>query len=254
MKIVVCVKQVVTLPGPVVLIDGDTDVDPLFTRRRLNDSDQYAVEEALSLCEAHGGGEVVVVSVGDDAVTETLRKCLAMGAHRATRIWRDGLQLHDPLNVARAIAQVVRNESADLALCGIQSEDAAQQATGPALASALGHPCVTMATNIELFPEEGQAIVHREAKGGLTEVVEVDLPSVITVQTGINTPRTESFKAVMMAKKASIPVVEPEGIPKSHVQMLGVSINTPERGQLKLIEGGPGEVADRIKELVGEAS
>ena len=252
MKIVVCVKQVVTLPGPVVLLVGNTDVDPLFTRRWLNDSDECAVEEALRARES-SGGEVVVVTVGPDAVSETLRKCLAMGAHRATRIWGAGTQLHDPLAVARALAQVARNESADLVLCGVQSEDASQQATGPALASALGHPCVTMATNIELFPNDGRAIVHCEASGGVTEVVEVDLPAVITVQTGINVPRTESFKAVMMAKRALIPVVDPGDVARSQVRVLGMSINAPARGQLQLIEGGPAEVAAKIKGLVEEA-
>ena len=66
LKIVVCVKQVTVLPGPVVLINGDTDVDPLFTRRRLNDPDVYAVEEALRLCESHGDGEVVVLAAPDN--------------------------------------------------------------------------------------------------------------------------------------------------------------------------------------------
>jgi electron transfer flavoprotein beta subunit len=111
-----------------------------------------------------------------------------------------------------------------------------------------------MATNIELFPDDERAIVHREASDGGTDVVEVDLPSVITVQTGINTPRTESFKAVMMAKRASISVVDAGDFTKSHIQVLGVSINAPERGQLQLIEGGPVEVAGKIKDLLREAS
>lgn len=254
MKIVVCVKQVLTLPGPVVLLDDDSDVDPLFTRRRLNESDEYAVEEALRICESSGDGEVVVVTVGPDAALEALRKCLAMGAHRATRIWTEGLQLHDPLAVSRALALVAGNESADLILCGVQSEDASQQATGPALASALGLSCVTMATDIELLRGDGRAIIQREARGGTVEVVEVNLPTVITVQTGINTPRTASFKAVMMAKKATIPVVDPGDAARSLMHVQGISINAPVRGQLEMIEGGPAVVAAKIKDLVGEVS
>ncbi|MEJ8568593.1 electron transfer flavoprotein subunit beta/FixA family protein [Elongatibacter sediminis] len=254
MKIVVCIKQVMVLPGAVVLDGEGTGIDPLFVTRRLNDPDRYAVEEAIRLCEEHGGGEVVVVSVGGAEADKELRKCLAMGAQRAVRVADDGLQLFDPLVVARALALVARREAADLVLCGVQSEDAAQQATGPALAGALAYPCVSMATKVEFEPDTRQLVVHKEASGGRTEVVQVDLPAVLTVQTGINTPRTESFKAVMMAKRAQIEVTEPEDLPPSTIQVQSMSAHAPSRGQLQLIEGDPAEVAARIRELVQEVS
>ena len=254
MKILVCVKQVVTLPGPVVLLEGNSDIDPLYTRRRLNEWDEYAVEEALRLCESGDGGEVVAVTVGPEAASEALRKCLAMGAHRATRIWGSDVQPHDPLSVARALAHVAGSESADLILCGVQSKDASQQATGPALASALGQACVTMATDLEVYANEGRVVVHREASGGITEVVEAGLPAVITVQTGINTPRPASFKAVMMAKKAPITVVDPGDAARSRIQMLGVSLKASTGDQLQMIEGEPADIAAKIKDLVEEAS
>jgi electron transfer flavoprotein beta subunit len=235
------------------MLEGNSDVDPLFTKRRLNEPDEYAIEQALRICESEDDGELIVVTVGPEAASDALRKCLALGAHRAIRIWRAGLQLHDPLAVARALAQVVRNESADLILCGVQSEDASQQATGPALASALGQACVTMATHIEVFPGDGRVGIQREAGGGAAEMVEVDLPSVITVQTGINTPRAASFKAVMMAKRAPIAVVDPGDVARSHIRMMGISVPTPSRGQLQLIEGGAAEVAAKITDLVREA-
>jgi electron transfer flavoprotein beta subunit len=252
-KVVVCVKQVVTVPSLVVLLDGGSDVNPLFTRSELNESDEYAVEEALQINESHGG-ELVVASVGPDRVSEVLRKCISLGVHRASRVWKDGLQTHDPLAVARALALVAHQESADLILCGVQSADASQQATGPALASALGYPCVTMATKIELCPDGERATVHREANGGFTEVVEVDLPAVITVQTGINSPRTASFKDVMMAKKAPVELIDPGNTVQSRIRMLGVSVNALDRGKLELIEGGPAAAAARIRDLVEEAS
>lgn len=254
MKILVCIKQVAVIPGAVVLQDENRSLDPLFCNRRLNDPDRYALEEALRLCEAAGEGEVIVASVGEQAATEALRKCLAMGAHRATRVWGDGLQLLDPLTVARSLAQLARDEAADLVLCGVQSEDAAQQATGPALASALDAPCVTMATGIEGV-DGGRALrVQREARGGHTEVVEVDLPAVLTVQTGFNTPRTENFKATMMAKRAQVPVFEPTDLPPSPVRVERLAEHTRSRGQLEWVEGDAGAVAARIRELVREAS
>ncbi len=254
MKIVVCVKQVSVLPGAVVLLDGDQEIDPLFTTRRLNDPDRCAVEEALRLCEEHGGGEIVVVTVGENETTKELRRCLAMGAHRAVRIPAAGLQLHDPLSVARVLAQIAQRESADIVLCGVQSEDAAQQATGPALASALGCACVTMATGVELDQDGGRLVIQRELSGGATEVVEVGLPVVVTVQTGIDTRRTESFKAVMMAKRATIEVVEPQPLAPTSIQVERMATHAPSRGQLQLIAGGPAAVAAKIRELIEEAS
>lgn len=252
MKIVVCVKQVSALSGAVVLQDGNRDIDPLFATRRLNDPDRYAVEEALRLAEHAGGGEIVAVTVGDDEAVKELRKCLALGVHRVARIAADGLERHDPLTVARALAQVARREVPDLLLCGVQSEDAAQQATGPALASALGYPCVTLATGIELDTDRKALVIRREARGGATEVVEVSLPAVVTVQTGINTPRSESFKAVMMAKRATVDVIEPEGLPDSSVRVERMAAHAPSRGQLEMIEGGADAVAARIRQLLKE--
>jgi electron transfer flavoprotein beta subunit len=251
-KIIVCVKQVVTLPGPAVMLKDGSDVDPFFTMRRLNEPDEYAVEEALRICEGAGGGEAIALTVGQDAAVEALRKCLAMGAQRAVRIWGPDVQPHDPLSVARALAHVARDEAADLVLCGVQSTDASQQATGPALASAMGQPCVTLATRIEVIAHERRAVIHREAGGGLTEVVEVDLPAVVTVQTGINTPRAPSFKSVMLAKKAQVPAVSPGPVVASQLEVLGVSVSPPVRGQLQMIAGGATEVAARIAKLVRE--
>lgn len=253
MSIVVCVKQVVTFPGPAVLLADSSDVDPLFAARRLNDADEHAVEAALRLSETCGGAEVVVVSVGPDPVVDVLRRCLTMGAHRALRVWNDDLQVHDPIAVARALAHAIRSEPAALVLCGAQSSDAAQQATGPALASALGRPCVTLVTAIELCTDRGVAIVHRERGGGRAEVVEVDLPAVLTVQTGGVAPRAGTFKAAMLAKKVPIPLLDPGPAGSSRTRVLGIARRQPARGQLDWIDGDAAVVAARIVELVSEA-
>jgi electron transfer flavoprotein beta subunit len=253
MRIIVCAKQVVSLPGPVVLLADASDVDPLFTTRRLNEADEHAMEAALRLSEACGATEVVAVTVGPEGASEGLRRCLAMGANRALRIWNAGLQVHDPIAVARALARAIRDESAKLVLCGAQSSDAANQATGPALASALGLPCVTLATSIELCADREVAIIRREPGGAVAEVVEVDLPAVVTVQTGGLTPRTGSFKAAMMAKKTLIPLLDPGPVDRPEMQVLDVSKSQSPQTQLEWLDGGPAEVAARIAELLREA-
>ena len=248
-----CVKQVTFLPAGVVLEKGNQGINPLFTMKRLNDPDRYAVEEAIRLSEEHADAEVLVVTVGEADAAKELRKCLAMGAHRAVRVSDTGLQLHDPISVGRALAQLARRESADIVLCGVQSEDACQQATGPVLASALGYPCVTMVTDVKLDRDRGCLVVQREVGGGMIEVAEVDLPAVLTVQTGINSPRTGSMKAMMTAKRATIEVVEAEEVAPSAIRIESMAAHVTSQGQLQLVEGGPAEVAKKIRELIEAA-
>jgi electron transfer flavoprotein beta subunit len=252
-KIVVCVKQVVEVPSYVEFGAGGVDVDPAFTSHELNDADSYAVEEALRIRDAAGGGEVVVVTAGDDGSAEALRRCLAMGADRAVRVWSESLSVHDPISVARSLAAVVRDEAADLVFCGVQSSDAAQQSTGPALAAALGVPCVSVATKVDVAAGGRELVVRREFEGGLAEVVEVEGPAVITVQTGLNTPRYGSFKEMMKAKKAQIPVVDPGDIGAPRVKVRRMFVPSSGGGRdIEMIDGGPAQVAARIVALVRE--
>ena len=118
MRIAVCVKRVGMLGDDVEFTDDGRDVDPDYLDFALNEWDRYAVEEALRLRDAHGG-EVVVVSVGDEETETELRECLAMGADRAVRVWGDELEgAHDPFVLARALAAGI--ESPDLVFCGAQ--------------------------------------------------------------------------------------------------------------------------------------
>ena len=251
MKAVVCVKQVINLSSFVELDSAGTDVDPAFMEPELNEADAHAVEEALRLREQAGQGEVVVLTAGGEGSEEALRACLAMGADRAVRVAVESAAGHDPLRVAGALAAAVRAENADLVLCGVQSSDAAQQSTGPALAAMLGIPCVSVVTKVAAG---GSLTLHREFEGGLAEVVEVDGPAVLTVQTGINTPRYGTFKGKMMAKKATIDVVDPGDVaPGARVRRM--FLPTAAGGQtVEMVGGGAAAIAERIVRIVREAS
>src|SRR5204862_1487458 len=172
--------------------DDERDVDPDYLDYALNEWDTYATEEALRLREAVGEGEVVVVSVGDEETEEAMRRCLAMGADRGIRV--DTAERLDPIQVARALAEVVREESPDLVFTGVQSADSVQAATGAALAELLELPRVAVVTKIDLA--EGTATVNRELEGGLVDIVEVDTPALLTIQTGINEPRYATLPAI----------------------------------------------------------
>ena len=166
-------KQVAVLGDEVEFTEDERDVDPDYLDFALNEWDTYATEEALRLVEAAGSGEVVVVSVGDEDAEDAMRRCLAMGADRGIRV--EAEERLDPIQVARALAEVVQGESADLVFAGVQSSDSVQAATGGALAGLLDMPSVAVVTKIELG--DGKATVNRELEGGLVDVVEVDTPA-----------------------------------------------------------------------------
>jgi electron transfer flavoprotein beta subunit len=249
MKIVVCVKQVGALGDEVEFTADERDVDADFLDYALNEWDSYATEEALRVRDAAGEGEVAVVSVGDEDAEDAMRRALAMGADRGTRVWSDELAGADPISVARALAEVVRDEDPDLVLCGVQSSDAVQASTGTALAELLGLPRVAVVTKLELG--SGTATVHRELEGGLVDVVEVDTPCLLTIQTGINEPRYATLRAIKQAEQKEIEVREPGdlGQPAARVRRMFV----PPKGEgAEMLDGSPADIAGRIKEIIDE--
>ena len=250
MKIVVCVKQVAALGDEVEFADDERDVDPDFLDFALNEWDSFATEEALRIRERAGEGEVVVVSVGDEDCEDAIRRCLAMGADRGVRVEGDGLS-RDPITLARALAPVVRREQPDLVFSGVQSSDAVQAATGVAFAELLGLPRVAVVTKVDWDPGAGVARVNRELEGGLVDLVEVDTPALLTIQTGINEPRYATLRAIKQAEQKEIEVVEAEdaGEPAYRVRRMFV----PPKGEgAEMLNGSPEAIAQRIKEIVAE--
>jgi electron transfer flavoprotein beta subunit len=212
----------------------------------LNEWDACAVEEAIQIRERLGEGEVVVVTVGDEEAEGALRRCLAMGADRAVRV---DAEPRDPISTARALAEVVAGESPDLVLTGVQSADSVQGSTGVALAELLGLPRVAVVTKIE-WSGSGPATVDRELEGGLVDVVEVDTPALLTIQTGINQPRYANLRAIKLAEQQEIAVVSADvGEPGYRVRRMF----SPPRGTgAELLEGNAAQVAQQIAELLKE--
>lgn len=259
MKIVVPVKQVAVLDEEFELLGDRPGVDPDAIEWELNEWDDFSVEAALQLREAQGEGEVVVVSVGDEEAEEGLRACLAKGADRAQRVWEDSLEAADVLGVARVLAAAVKRESPDLVLCGVQSSDAVNGATGVALAAHLGLARVAVVKSLEYDASSGSATVERELEGGLTERLRVRLPALLTIQTGINEPRYANLRAIKQAKEKPLEVMSlsdlglDDGAVGRAAGSRVRSLAPPDSGRgAEMLNGSPAAVAERIAAIVRE--
>jgi len=257
MKIVVPVKQVAALDEDFELLADRPGVNPDAIEWELNEWDQFSVEAALQLRESAGDGEVLVVSVGDEEADEGLRACLAKGVDRAQRIWDESLESADPLAVAAVLAAAVERESPDLVLCGVQSSDGVHGATGVALAGLLDLPRVAVVRALEYDATTASATVERELEGGLVELLRVQLPALITVQTGINEPRYANLRAIKQARSTPIDVVGLSGLGLDYTAVAAaagsrIRIMAPPAavGGAEMLNGSPGDVADRIAAII----
>jgi electron transfer flavoprotein beta subunit len=255
MKIVVPVKQVAALDDEFELLDDGTDVDPDGLEWELNEWDTFSLEAALQLRDAVGEGEVVAVTVGDDDAEEGLLSALAKGADRGIRVWDDELEGADPLAVARVLSAAVQHEAPDLVLCGVQSSDAVNSATGIAVAGYLGMPHVAVVKGIE---QDGQRLtVQRELEGGLVELIDISLPALLTIQTGINEPRYATLRAIKQARDKPLAVqsLADVGLDGDAVASAAGSrrrrMALPDKGEgAEMLDGSPAEVAAKITEIV----
>lgn len=205
MKSFVCIKYVPDTSEAEVRVDHEgTAVDCSRFSFDINDADNYAVEEAVLVKENHGG-EVTVLSIGPKESDVTIRMALAKGCDRAVRVEDTRIASFDPLMVARVLAQVIKDQKFDLVFTGCMAADDGYAATGVALAEMLGANHASMVKKVEI--EEGKVKVHRELEGGLVEALEVELPVVLTIQTGINEPRYAPIRGIRQAQKKELKVV-----------------------------------------------
>ena len=203
MNIVVCVKQVPDTWAERKLKQGDATLDRESVDGLINELDEYAIEEALQIKEAHGG-EVTVVTMGPEKASESVRKALSMGADKAVHLVDDALAGSDALQTSYALAQVLQSIGFDLVVLGAESTDARMGAMAAMLAERLGVAQLSLASKVEI--DGSHVRVNRQSEDGYW-VVEADLPAVISVVEKINEPRYPSFKGIMAAKKKPMQVL-----------------------------------------------
>jgi electron transfer flavoprotein beta subunit len=203
MKSLVLVKQVPNTDSPFRINATGTWVDESNLTYGLNDYDRYALEALLRLKDTGAVTEVAALTVGPERASTALRTCLATGADRGLHIKDDALAAADPLSIARCIVAAVKDEGFSLILAGLQADDDNAMQIGPFVARLLDRPCATAAMSLAL-QENGVIRVERELENNRLQMVDLTLPAVITVQTGINEPRYASLKGIMAAKKKEI--------------------------------------------------
>lgn len=200
MNIVVCVKQVPDTATERKLRSDDKTLDRDAVDGVVNELDEYAVEEALKLKEAHGG-EVTVLTMGPAKATETIRKALAMGADKAVHLTDDALHGSDALSTSYVMAQALQRIGFDLVILGSESTDARTGVLPAMLAERLGVPQLTLANKVDV---DGSSISVQRITDYGYDKVEASLPAVVSVVEKINEPRYPSFKGIMAAKKKPV--------------------------------------------------
>jgi electron transfer flavoprotein beta subunit len=251
MKIVVAIKQVPARDSQLRIASSGKWIEDADLTYEINEPDAYALEEGLQLKEKHGG-EVVALCAGPARVGSTIREALAKGADRAIHI--EGDDLGDPLAAASSMAAAIQAEAPDLVLTGLQSDDLGYGQTGVILAELLGLPHATLIMQVEKV--DGGIRVKRELEDGWFQHVEMPLPALLTIQSGISKLRYATLMGIKKAKTKEIKRISAAGMAGTGVGSAGAAariaidrIYLPERTKrTQLFEGNPKEAAAKLVE------
>jgi electron transfer flavoprotein beta subunit len=197
MKIAVCIKRVPDTEMRFTIAPGGKAIESAGLKYEISTFDEYAIEAALRLSDAHGGGEVTVVGLGPAGLGELLRRGLSMGADSAIHLTADEVSV-DGFAVAQALAAALKDGGYDLILFGRNATDTGHGTVGPMVAHLLDLPCVTAVSKLEISGGTGPAV---RALEGATETVTFPLPAVLSIDEGLGRPRTPTMKGIMAAKK-----------------------------------------------------
>jgi electron transfer flavoprotein beta subunit len=248
MKILVCIKQVPDMesrfkPDSAGVWFSETDL-----AFRMNEYDEYAVEQAVRLKEQLGGEpELTVLSIGPDRVVEAMKKALAMGCDRGVQVQDTAVHLKDPWQVASIIAEFAGREKFDIIFTGLQSQDRGSAQVGVNVAEILNYPCTT--TVIAFEYADGVVTVKRELEGGIKGVVQLKTPALVTCQLGLNVPRYPTLPNIMKAKKKEILVVPVAELLHAEARAVTASFYPrPKKGGGIVLEG---DVGARVEKLFG---
>ena len=247
MKIGVCIKQVPSRESELSLSADGTWVGEGESYDS-SEPDNYALEAALQLREAQGG-EVVAILLGPASASEVVKTALAKGADRAVHIQAETPEKLDPLQVAKALAGIAEEEQFDLVLTGLQSDDQGFGQTGVLLAELLNFTHSTVVVDIQVQGDQLQ--IKRELEGGWSQQVQLALPAVLAVQSGINSPRYATFKGIIAAKKKKISSVDvPDGGGAASQNVMRLYVPAQDK-QTVMLAGSPAEQAaalvDKLK-------
>jgi electron transfer flavoprotein beta subunit len=244
-----------TSENEIVLNGAGDDIERNELVYSINEPDNYAVEEALQIV-ARIGGHVTVVTVGSDENEEILRRQMAMGAHQGVLICDDAFEGSDGRGVATILKSFVQKRNYDLILTGVQAEDGAAQ-IGGMLAALLDHPFASLVNSVEVL-DELKLKITREIEGGNREVSEIDLPCVLSIQTGINEPRYVGMRGIRQVASVPIPTygaselgLDSESVGRAAAKVSRLDYFVPAlRKGAEILTGNREEVVEQVAELI----
>jgi len=204
MKIIVLMKQVANKDAVLRIAPDEKWINEADVSQQTNESDGYALEEALRTIEAKGEGEVVVCTLGPQTAKTVIKDALARGADRAIHVIVEDSKTLSPYQIAKAIADAIREENANLIFTGLQSDDASYGQTGVILAELLGIPHATIVIEVDRASLGDTLRVKRELESGWYQWFTYQLPALLTIQSGISQIRYASLKGIMAAKRKEI--------------------------------------------------
>ena len=247
MKIIVAIKQVPVRDSQLRVEASGRWIQENDLSFEINEPDAYALEEALQLKEKHGG-EVIALCAGPARAAQTIREALAKGADRAIHIECDDLASLDTLGIASRLAAAIKDEKADLILTGLQSDDLGLGQTGVVLAELLGIPHATIIMQVEA--SDSSVKVKRELEDGWFQHVEMPLPALLTIQSGISKLRYATLMGIKKAKTKEVRRISAGDLPQATAATVTLErVYLPEKKkETQLIEGSPKEAAAKLVE------
>jgi len=254
-EILVCARRVPdTSENEITLNNAGNDIERDELVYSINEADNYAVEEALQIRD-RVGGNVTVITVGGEDDEEILRRELAMGANQAVLVSDEAFTGADGKGIATILKDFVKKGHYDLILTGVQADDGAAQ-VGGMLAAMLDHPFASLVCSITV--EDGKLRVEREIEGGNREINEIDLPCVLSIQTGINEPRYVGMRGIRQVASVPIPTLgaadlgsDSSAVGEAAAKVKRVDYFVPAAGKgAQILSGSREENADKVLELV----
>lgn len=247
MKIIVAIKQVPARDSQLRIDTSGRWIDERDLTFEINEPDAYALEEGLRLKEKHGG-EVIALCAGPARASQAIREALAKGADRAIHIEEDALASYDTLALSKLLAAAIGPERPDLILTGLQSDDLGYGQTGVVLAELLGIPHCTIVMAVE---STGSGVrVKRELEGGWFQTIDLPLPAVLTIQSGINKLRYATLMGIKKAKTKEVKRLTAPELGVAPLPALTIErVYPPQRSkQTQMIEGDAKQAAAKLVE------
>lgn len=251
MNILVCIKQVPDMESKFKVDGGGKWYDTADLAWRMNEYDEYAVEQAVQLKEQVKDADITVLCIGSDRVKETMKKALAMGCDRGAHIADEEVSGKEPCEIAGIISEYAKDKDFEIIFTGMQSQDRGSGQVGVLVAEMLDVPAVT--TIVDFSYDSGKIEVKRELEGGVKAKVAVATPVVVTCQLGLNTPRYPTLPNIMKAKKKEFLSTPATDLLHVDARQQTAKMYFPEKkGGGIVLEGEPADLVDKLIQVLKE--